>query len=304
MDNFSWRDLSKRSKILIISLLSIFILVPISIFVGMLIYRAGKTEVYIQYAPFISTVQINNKTYENNSHTYIAPGKYNVTVSLDGFDTLNTEVDITESTHNIFGMLNPNSEEGEKIKAQYINDYRIVEARYAERQAELGNLERAKWPIIKELPITNALFAIGYTLSDDKLTINISATETYLNSAINRLKSLEDSISQYDINLKNFTNNFSITPTPSTSKDPIKFIEQSYINAAQPFVVDTGENIDGYYITTLSTGKAEQYDLVTYRIILTPKDKSWRITSNPFPILTIHNTPNIDPKILDQANAL
>ena len=60
-----------------------------------------------------------DKTYKNDSSSYIEPGHYTIVVSLDEFDTLTTEVDINGSEQDLYGSLNPNSTKGREIQEKY-----------------------------------------------------------------------------------------------------------------------------------------------------------------------------------------
>ena len=59
-----------------------------------------------------------------------------------------------------------------------------------------GEKEREKYPILKNLPIQNAVYTIGYQFeSDGTPTIIITATEYYQPFAMEKLKSLGDTSS-------------------------------------------------------------------------------------------------------------
>lgn len=78
---------------------------------------------------------------------------------------------------------------------------RDLEAEAGKSSIEQGEKERAEYPILKDLPIKNAVFTIGYQFEDDgKPTIIITATEYYQPFALEKLKSLGD-ISSYRIKI-------------------------------------------------------------------------------------------------------
>lgn len=64
----------------------------------------------------------------------------------------------------------------------------------ASQEANLeGEKEREKYPILKSLPIKNAVYTIGYQFeSDGTPTIIITATDYYQPFAMEKLKSLGD----------------------------------------------------------------------------------------------------------------
>lgn len=67
---------------------------------------------------------------------------------------------------------------------------------------EQGEKEREEYPILKNLPIKNAVYTIGYQFEEDgKPTIIITATEYYQPFALEKLKSLGD-VSGYRIRIR------------------------------------------------------------------------------------------------------
>lgn len=78
---------------------------------------------------------------------------------------------------------------------------RDLEAEAGVSSIEQGEKEREEYPILKNLPIKNAVYTIGYQFEDDgKPTIIITATEYYQPFAIEKLHSLGDT-SDYRIKI-------------------------------------------------------------------------------------------------------
>ena len=79
---------------------------------------------------------------------------------------------------------------------------RDLEAEAGISSVEQGEKEREEYPILKNLPIKNAVYTIGYQFEEDgKPTIIITATEYYQPFALEKLKSLGD-ISSYKITIR------------------------------------------------------------------------------------------------------
>lgn len=78
---------------------------------------------------------------------------------------------------------------------------RDLEAEAGKASIIQGEKEREEYPILKNLPIKNAVYTIGYQFEDDGTpTIIITATEYYQPFAMEKLKSLGDT-SKYRIKI-------------------------------------------------------------------------------------------------------
>ena len=175
----------------------------------------------------------------------------------------------------------------------------------AELQIAKGNAEREKWPVITKLPIKNSLFTIGYIVDEqENLTINITASETYIDMAINKLKKLDSELSKYNIKIKDFDNPFDIELQASTTTTPSDFLREVLSNATTDFAIKADTISGDYYCAAITTGSEETYNLVTYHAILKKTNNSWILVSTPYPILTTTNTPDTPSDILNLTNNL
>ncbi len=303
---------NKRNTIILIVICTIIILGLIIFGIVRAIIRSHQVEIGIYYAPFTAQVKLNDETIKNNSTIWIDPGEYHITVSLDHFTTLNTTSTVDQSTTNLYGSLSPSDEEGQRIMETYRADYDIIQSLNSAAAIALGEAQRAKWPLISALPISNPLFSIGYNIStNDRLTININAATTYLDDAIHTLKShltTNDSLANYNIAFNDWTNPLTDQFRSNTSQDPIEYLIQGYrhLNPDLNLVIQSGNyaNNGQYYYTTITTGFDERYSIVTYRAILKKDGTSWQPTSTPQPIVTTYNTPEVSTDILNAANNL
>lgn len=158
---------------------------------------------------------------------------------------------------------------------------------------------------MNHLPINNAVFSLGYTIKEgDKFLIIIEASDTYLESAVNTLKSLpqDKSLAEYDITIKNFQNPFAKSFISNNSSSPLDFLRQGYQNIN--CTVNEGIKDNNYYYTTITAGDPKQFNVVTYRVLIEYISNQWRLTTTPYPLLTTYNTPDVPVQILDAINKL
>lgn len=213
------------------------------------------------------------------------------------------------------------------------------EAREAAAEAiEQGNEEREIFPIVAHLPVKNSLFTLGYQFSDggQKLTLKVTTTETYLDSAIEKLSSFGVDLTNcaLEVNSPDVQNTSSVggtLPNPFLSayimndaSDPVAALRRAYAKVdnfqvasylplnsegvslitADPNASEVSADAD-YVVTKITTGYADRYNLQTYRLVLQKNESNqWLPVANPAPLLNIYNTPNISPAILQLANQL
>ena len=171
---------------------------------------------------------------------------------------------------------------------------------------EQGNKEREKYPIVEHLPIKNSLFILGYQFSDagKKLTLKVTTTETYLDSAINKLTSFGVDLTNCALDITSPANPFLSAYIVNGESDPTAALRTAYSRVESFQIVKTAEK-DGYFYARITTGREDHYNLQTYRVILKKDEASrWTPISNPSPILNIYNTPGVDIEIIRLANQL
>lgn len=301
----------KRNLTILLIILAIILGSIITYSIVQFIMHAGKAKVTVQYAPFTATVDLDGTQLKNNDINYIPLGDHTVTVSLDGFDTLTQNVTITNDTTNIYGMMQANSELGERITREQQTDFLTVQALYGKVSLNTGTQERSEWPLLNHLPINNMLFSIGYTIENNStLLIFIDASSTYLNDAVNALMSLDFSqkpLYSYNISYKKWQNPLTNQFVNNAKSNPTEFLQTGYASISQSYnlIIHDGtySDDDQYYYTILTTGAEDRYNLVTYRCVLRKNGSSWILAGTPTPILTTYNTPNIPNNILEAANS-
>lgn len=298
-------QVKKRNTLIVIIIGSILFLAIITFAIIQLIDRIGKVSVNVSYAPFIAEVTANNVKLKNNTTNYLAPGEYQVTVSSPNFETLQETVTIKEDTTDIYGMLGPNTEEGQRIYDKYQDDFLEVQALYGKASIAEGEAQRKEWPILSFLPQNNILYSLGYILENNSLTITVRSSNTYLDSALDELFSLAQApqtIATYDVKLTDFPNRLT-NFVKNTDTNPIEYLRTGYKHIPE-LSIQTGQQNGEYYYTTILVGSEEDYMQVTYRAILKKIENSWELTSTPYPVVTTTNHPDIPLEILNLTNSL
>lgn len=298
----------KRVKLIIGVAISIFAIIIIYSVIT-LISRIGKIAVEIKVAPFVASVTLNNQEIKNNSTIYLPAGTYELHAELEHFEPLTKTMELSSEDHIAYGILNPVDEEGRAIEKEHLKDYQIVEGIIGAKANEDGLKRLEKYPLLAYLPINKMTYSLSYqTQPDDSPQINIKAEQVYLNSAIKKLYSLNESISiaSYRVVIRDFNNPWENVPfTNNTQSDAIDFIKTGYGNHLKNYRVRSGELHDGYIGIIIECdsleGPAFQY---TYRTILKKTENSWEKLTTPYPILSQYNTEGIPSHILDTINQL
>ena len=226
-------------------------------------------------------------------------------MSSPNFETLQETVTIKEDTTDIYGMLGPNTEEGQRIYDKYQDDFLEVQALYGKASIAEGEAQRKEWPILSFLPQNNILYSLGYILENNSLTITVRSSNTYLDSALDELFSLAQApqtIATYDVKLTDFPNRLT-NFVKNTNTNPIEYLRTGYKHIPE-LSIQTGQQNGEYYYTTILVGSEEDYMQVTYRAILKKIENSWELTSTPYPVVTTTNHPDIPLEILNLTNSL
>lgn len=139
--------------------------------------RRGKVEVVVKTVPKDSSIIINGKKYSGSS-LYIEPGKYNITISKDGFLSHSQELIVNEVDNpKVYVGLSPDSEEARRWQARHRSDYTDLENQSFEYAQEYGENFQRRWPITKILPIKDPYFTVSYRVDENsEITITIKGT--------------------------------------------------------------------------------------------------------------------------------
>lgn len=144
---------TKHKKILLITLIVVFIL---SVIVGTIIYiiDSQKTSsINILIAPSSAKVEINHKQYNSRGEYKFKPGEYTATISANGFISQDINLSLTdEQTESLYIILTPTTENKDWYE-QHPEDSTIVNI-ISDYYSNLSLQEyRNKYPIVNILPI-------------------------------------------------------------------------------------------------------------------------------------------------------
>lgn len=299
----------KTTKNIVIISIVIFIVFCLGIIAYVIfqnISNLGKIKIDIKYAPFIAEVKLNDKKIKNGEFNYLEPGSYTIEVSLENFETFTDTITIDESTEYLYGALEPLNEAGIATTKRYNQDFLAIQGYASQDSINEGLAEDEKWPILEKLPVSNALFSLGYKKTGSDIVLTIKASSSYLDSAIEKLISLNPStkpLADYNIEIEDFQNPFTNQFVASSSSDPTEFLKNGFSNV-ECNVSPNGKTQGNYYLTNITTGSEDNYTLVTFHVVLIKTDNTWKLAGTPYPILTTTNTPNVPTEVLTQANNL
>ena len=306
MSKINITDEKKTTLIKIVAVLFIIAVVAILvIFLSLQISRAGKIATTVKYAPFNATVTLNDETVPNNSTQYLPPGEYDLVVETEHFDTVSKTITISEDSDLIVGELTPNSDRGNQIASERLDDFLEVEGILGKLAAEAGKQEKATYPILKYLPINNALFSISYAYdADNELQVYIAASQPYQNMAVAKLYDLDGvNPAEYNINFKDFTNPFAGTFVENTASDPVAFLSTGYARLLDDYTISAGATDGDFYYTKIDSKIGQQDNtFVSYRVLLKKSGSSWEFVTPPYPVLTKYNTPDVSVDLLNKIN--
>lgn len=274
--------------------------------VSVLISRIGKIPVKVQYAPFAATVRIDDIKLSNNAENYIAPGKYNLVVEFENFETLEKEVEVTDNTLFLAGALRAANDLGEEYISSHQEEFVIIK-NYADGVNGNDNERFFKsYPLLASFPITDPHYTIKYTLSgESKPIIDVAVGTAYRQAAVHKLLSImsDEDFGVYDIHFENLENPFAGTFELNSSADPVEFIKKGFSGTNINFTVNSGEK-DGEYYYAYIRYFYQTYISIIYRIVLKRDGESWQLSADPYPLLTTTNAPDIPLYILNKVNAL
>lgn len=162
----------------------LFIIVGILIFIVLIfvtikvIYnRVNDAEIELLIAPKSASVKIDGSSYPTEGTFKISSGKHTITISKDGFSTINEVINLTSGqTHNYYNYLVYPDGSMDWYKNHEEDSY-LLEAIIPEIELQNSNATIAKYPLLAYLPInideyTNNIsehikYSISYKINTD-----------------------------------------------------------------------------------------------------------------------------------------
>ena len=274
-----------------------------------LVYRHGKVKVMVRVAPRDAALLLNDTPIKNNKSIYLEPGNYTLVATRDHFNAIEMDFTISKDLPYVAATMTPKDDEGVKYLDDNPSEFRRAESLVGVLLSKAGELERERYPIIKQLPINNRFYSISYSYpnfqgnnkDNGAPAILVKSDSSYLDAAVSKLKSFEGvSLIDYEINF-NIEERFN-SPVKSTSSNPETFLKETYKNSG--FTLSTTYELSDEYTLGIFVIK-DKYSLADsakHLALIKKEGNSWKAVSTPKPLLTKFNTPNTPEDILNSAN--
>lgn len=204
-------------------------------------------------------------------------------------------------------QITDNSGDNHERALQYIRDHGFNPDDYQIAYKNILQYEE-KNSIINYLPYEgNFILDYSYTMNGS-LILSMSSPQVSIDQAAGILTDIatiadQGSIAEYNIQ---FTYQDFIDPfrqfKSNNHSNPTTFLTDGY--NMENLQINNGVTENDYYYTTLTIGTADNRNLATFRVVLKKDEVSWKLVSQPYPILTQTNTPNVPLNILNSVNSL
>ena len=299
----------KRSVITMGIILAVVLILVAIYSIVTLIYRAGKIEVKVLYAPYAATVKIDDRQLTNNSTEWIAPGTYHLTVSFnEHFTTVDTEVTVSEEKNAIYGFITPLDEEGQKYARDHIKEYDSVSGIAGRFAAESGKKQHEKYPLMGKLPVKTPHYTLSYSMpSEDEFKLTLTATIGYRGMATRALLDIlsDKDLQTYDVVVSDVDDSpFEGKFTENKAEKLVDYIKTGYGAALNGYTVNEPVNKGLYYYGVIT--KQLKYYKVVYRYVATKDNATgqWKLYAKPYPFVSGKLFKEVKGEILRDANLL
>lgn len=203
---YDWIQAHKRQIIVIgSSLIALLIIWSTVVFIS----HIGKLPVVVKTVPSSATIRVSSSSVSNGT-TWLAPGKYTITVDSEGFVSRKETLVVTDiKKQNVIAIaLTPSSDTAKEWAAKHENEYKDIEP-YGSIEANNNGLYIAKaHPITNVLPIEDPYYQIRYTITDDdtvSITI-VTPSPRYRYYALQKIRDLGYNPTDYRIKFTDFKN--------------------------------------------------------------------------------------------------
>lgn len=201
---------SSGRKKLFITLAGITILLLIFMGVLQLTQRRGKVRINVYKMPSFATVSVNGQS--SSDTLYVSPGKLTLTVSADGFESVEKELEVSGGSNHVieeFISLTPQSDDALEWVNSNAAAYQSFEQKAQQSYQTESEEMASRYPIIQDLPYRGDLYNIEYSLDNDEFRIQIEADGPLERQvAIERIKSMGYEPSDYYVEFLHFDNPF------------------------------------------------------------------------------------------------
>ncbi len=270
------------------------------------VYRAGKAEVKITYAPFAASVTFNDEPVSNNATNYILPGAYHIKIAYENFTTIEKDVEITLETKELYGYLSAENEAGETYKREHAKEFNAIGALYSEASNKAGKKLREKWPLMSRFPIKEPHYTLSYALpTEDSFYLTIDADVGYWGVAIRGMLDVlsDEELKRYDVVMKKQDNPFLAEIKPATAASITDYMKALYGGVLDGYefgeVLSNSEYYYGYIL------KRVGYSSYVYRYVGAKNESGqWYLLGQPTPFVSGEKYSALSGELIRAINKL
>lgn len=177
-------------------------------------YKIGKIEIIINTVPKNAKITIGEQRFSNGIN-YIKSGEYKIKIEKDGFKTVELNQYIFRNGYELNIALIAESDQAKQWANNNKYLYSQMSSIIAEESHKNGEYFNQINPITEKIPYTNYLFSIGYKLDKadkkgEEIIITINSSEQYRQAAIQKFKTFDANLADYNYEYINFRNPFKI----------------------------------------------------------------------------------------------
>jgi len=175
--------------------------------------RNGKEPVQVYILPSDAIVTVDGKKISTGVE-YLSAGTHEIQAKSEGFSDFKGTITIGKTDKEAIDIgLNPISDNAKEWAKKNQKLYLDREGRSGERSREKGKEFNRLNPITKQLPITNVLYSIGYTIdpsdpSNNSIILQVQAAQGYREAMLAKIRELGYDPTNFKINFKVYESPF------------------------------------------------------------------------------------------------
>lgn len=173
--------------------------------------RTGKEPVQVYILPSEATVTVDGKKISAGVE-YLSAGTHEIQAKSEGFTDYKGTITIGQTDKETIDIgLDPISDSAKEWAKNNQKLYLDREGRSGERSREKGKEFSRLNPIIKQLPITNVLYSIGYTVDPtdpNSIILQVQAAQGYREAMLAKIRELGYDPTNFKINFKIYESPF------------------------------------------------------------------------------------------------
>lgn len=203
--NFSFKNLSKNTKIILISVASLLVLGLIILAVVLIGNAKKSATLEISVAPASATIKINGKPMQNGKYR-VEPGFYEAEISADGFDSYSGKIELKKGGVNGFLVVLFPTDEASNYYDTHPEDDALAEYT-ANRAIVVAEQNSHTDPIWQHTPYhsEDGTFMIDPTLSEDgTLVVQLTLSSCFTPRQDEAKQKIENWFAERSLSLENY----------------------------------------------------------------------------------------------------